>query len=187
MISSENAYFPDCCIFGQPWEPAAPDFANNLPYNKTIDLCDNDETIDFYIRTMWDNNTEYNVFGYGFSKNLTTDGTNSWRKGARFFMLGYEGWISQFFYDFEAQKPDPSVFELPDICKNAPLCYYLQPTTTETITDPTSKTTMDPTSKTTMDPTSKINSSKVGFEPDTVRLDSGSTTTDPFSHKNLDF
>jgi len=119
-----------------------------------VELCEGNQTIDFYLRTIWDNGQEYNPFGYGFSRDWTTNGTNSWRKGARFYFLAYEGWVSQFFNTFDAQKPDPIVFQIPDECNNAPYCYFLQEPPNTTTTSPTTITTITTTNTTTITTTS---------------------------------
>lgn len=67
-------YHKQLCL-GQPWDPPAPDFATNLEYSQTVELCEGNQTIDFYLRTIWDNGEEYNPFGYGFSQDWTTNGT----------------------------------------------------------------------------------------------------------------
>uniref|UniRef100_A0A7M6DM41 Cnidarian restricted protein n=1 Tax=Clytia hemisphaerica TaxID=252671 RepID=A0A7M6DM41_9CNID len=43
--------YPECCIFGRPWNAPAPNFASFLPYNSTNYDCVTNDTIDFFTHT----------------------------------------------------------------------------------------------------------------------------------------
>ena len=50
-----------------------------------------------------------------------------YRKGKRFYFKAFTGWTSQYFYNFNAERPDPALFEIPKSCQVADIknCGYL--------------------------------------------------------------
>ncbi|CAF1364879.1 unnamed protein product [Rotaria sordida] len=117
---------PPCCIYQNPWNPPAPDFLQKAPGAKY------NGTGVFYTRPVrwWvldDPQDPAGPFGYSFfedtcksSSSLTPE--NMMCTPSQFFFRATTGFASQFFDNYKVEKPDPSVFTVPDSCIDAQPC-----------------------------------------------------------------
>ncbi|CAF0904993.1 unnamed protein product [Adineta ricciae] len=116
---------PPCCIFGKPWSPPAPDFirtAAGVKYNGTGV---------FYDRpVLWwvldDPQDPAGPFGYSFfedtCRSSSAAANDKTCTPSQFFFRATTGFASQFFDNYIVEKPDPSVFAIPDSCLTATEC-----------------------------------------------------------------
>ncbi|CAF2461586.1 unnamed protein product [Rotaria sp. Silwood2] len=115
---------PPCCIYQNPWSPPAPDFLQKAPgvkYNGTGV---------FYTRPVFwwvldDPQDPAGPFGYSFFEDTCRSSSTSKNlmcTPSQFFFRATSGFASQFFDDYRVEKPDPSVFTIPDSCSNAQPC-----------------------------------------------------------------
>ena len=111
---------PPCCIFSQNFHPPLPTFArdNKLVYNGTYSLEQGE--YDAY----WLNIPLPGPFLYGWYKNAT-DGVRAPSLFA-FPTVPPQVWTQQDFFDFKVERPDPSVFEVPDYCADAKPCVWAE-------------------------------------------------------------
>ncbi|CAF1329472.1 unnamed protein product [Rotaria magnacalcarata] len=113
---------PPCCIFQKPWSPPAPNFlqtAAGVKYNGTGVLY----TRPVYWWVLDDPEDPAGPFGYSFFEDTCrSSSTNMNCTPSQFFFRATTGFASQFFDDYKVEKPDPSVFAIPDSCNTAQEC-----------------------------------------------------------------
>lgn len=113
---------PPCCIYQKKWSPPAPDFLQHAPgvtYNGTGV---------FYKRPVFwwvlnDPQDPAGPFGYSFFEDTCSSSSGQTTcTPSQFFFRATTGFASQFFDDYRVEKPDPSVFVIPDTCRDATDC-----------------------------------------------------------------
>jgi len=115
---------PPCCIFQKPWNPPAPDFlqkAAGVKYNGTGVY--NTRPVLWWV--LDDPQDPAGPFGYSFFEDTCRSSStveNMMCTPSQFFFRATTGFASQFFDNYAVEKPDPSVFSIPDSCNNAKEC-----------------------------------------------------------------
>jgi len=110
---------PPCCLFGRPWHPPAPTFLRD------------DQTATMFATAPWGQqlanwwilpsvDPPTGPFYFAFRNNSSPQVYLS------FTFPGVEGFVVQNFFNIKYQRPDPSVWIIPDQCQipNLPDCGF---------------------------------------------------------------
>lgn len=115
---------PPCCIYQNPWSPPAPNFLSTAPGVKF-----NGTGVYGSRPVLWwvldDPEDPAGPFGYSFFEDTcrsSSDDPNLSCTPSQFFFRATTGFASQFFDSYRVEKPDPSVFKIPDVCLTAKEC-----------------------------------------------------------------
>jgi hypothetical protein len=127
IINQLDPARPPCCVFGNPWLPPAPDFAKVLAYNETTPFVFGTKVGSAMWYTTGFDSPQDLAFGYGFvgpqdkRRVINNDGDDV-GVPAGFFFNAVQGWCQQNFFNFNTDQPDPSIWNVPQSCNNAPAC-----------------------------------------------------------------
>jgi hypothetical protein len=110
---NKTASLPPCCVFGQPWHPPRPDFLRRDPTSHIAATAPWDGAA----MNWWELPSvpaPTGPFFYTFWASALND--TAPQVYHSFSFPGMEGWIQQNFFNIEATKPHPSVWDLPEEC-----------------------------------------------------------------------